>query len=333
MVFRILGAAVGLLFVLVPAISLFDGKTPVSELWLAPFLGLLFLTYGFMGPRRLSHAFSSSKSFLFPELSDLTLRQLGDYSAPTAAHDAPLAIGDASKARADGVPRQDAHLLEFVRYPVEFTATTSGYFRIWVVNLGLTIATLGIYSAWAKVRKRRYLYGHTRIGGEGFEYLARPLPILKGRLIALGLLIAVFAAGRFVPVLTERPWIGKVAFIALLVAIGPWIIVRSFAFNAHNTTYRNVRLRFDATYAACFKVVAVYGWLLLFGFLYPYFKRRLVEFVAANHYYGTTRFVLNDFMKPFIAAYWSGPSWHSGSWWCWSCYSQAPCLLAGRSWS
>src|SRR5437879_9460526 len=86
-------------------------------------------------------------------------------------------------------------------HPVQFTAAAGEYFRIWIVNLGLTIVTLGIYSAWAKVRKRRYLYSHTRIGGEGFEYRAKPLPILKGRLFALGLLVVLFAAGHFVPIL------------------------------------------------------------------------------------------------------------------------------------
>src|SRR6059058_745587 len=40
-----------------------------------------------------------------------------------------------------------------VRYRPEFTADPKEYFRIWIVNLALTIVTLGIYSAWAKVRK------------------------------------------------------------------------------------------------------------------------------------------------------------------------------------
>ena len=33
-----------------------------------------------------------------------------------------------------------------------FTGDGKEYFRIWVVNLLLTLATFGIYSAWAKVR-------------------------------------------------------------------------------------------------------------------------------------------------------------------------------------
>jgi uncharacterized membrane protein YjgN (DUF898 family) len=39
--------------------------------------------------------------------------------------------------------------------PFEFRATGSEYFRIWIVNLLLTLVTLGVYSPWAKVRRLR----------------------------------------------------------------------------------------------------------------------------------------------------------------------------------
>lgn len=42
------------------------------------------------------------------------------------------------------------------REAITFSATGSEYFRIWIVNLLLSIVTLGIYSAWAKVRRNRY---------------------------------------------------------------------------------------------------------------------------------------------------------------------------------
>jgi uncharacterized membrane protein YjgN (DUF898 family) len=182
------------------------------------------------------------------------------------------------------------------RHPVEFTADTGEYFRIWIVNLALTIATLGIYSAWAKVRKRRYFYGHTRIDGESFEYRAKPVAILKGRLIAVAAIAVFYGVGYVAPLYQWLLW------IPLLIG-GPWLLVRSLAFNAYNTAYRNVRFRFEGTYKACLKVVLVYGWLVLFGILYPYFKHRLIRFVAENHRYGTTRFEVADFKKPFIGAY------------------------------
>ena len=62
------------------------------------------------------------------------------------------------------------------------------YFRIWIVNLLLSLVTLGIYSAWAKVRRLRYFYGHTSVDGGTFGYHASPIAILKGRLIAYAVL-------------------------------------------------------------------------------------------------------------------------------------------------
>lgn len=40
--------------------------------------------------------------------------------------------------------------------PFRFTGTGSEYFRIWIVNWLLTLLTLGIYSAWAKVRRIQF---------------------------------------------------------------------------------------------------------------------------------------------------------------------------------
>ncbi|MGH8171895.1 MAG: DUF898 family protein, partial [Rhodanobacteraceae bacterium] len=70
-------------------------------------------------------------------------------------------------------------------HPFEFSGDAKEYFRIWIVNLALSIVTLGIFSAWAKVRTQRYFYGNTRVAGVPFEYTAKPWPILKGRLIAV----------------------------------------------------------------------------------------------------------------------------------------------------
>src|SRR5712691_2779560 len=185
------------------------------------------------------------------------------------------------------------------RHPVEFSASAGEYFRIWIVNLALTIVTLGIYSAWAKVRKRRYFYGHTRIEGESFEYRANPIAILKGRLIAVALFAAFYAISHFAPLYI---W----ALYLLLLFAGPWLVVRSLAFNAYNTAYRNVRFAFSGTYRTCLGLVLGYGLLTVvtFGLGFPFLRRRLVQFAAVSHSYGTTRFALDKgFKKPFVRPY------------------------------
>ena len=67
---------------------------------------------------------------------------------------------------------------------LRFSGTAGEYFGIWIVNLFLTVITLGIYSAWAKVRKKRYFYGNTWLVDSNFEYHGNPVAILKGRIIA-----------------------------------------------------------------------------------------------------------------------------------------------------
>ena len=84
-----------------------------------------------------------------------------------------------------------------VLLPFEFRGNGGEYFRIWIVNLLLTIVTLGIYSAWAKVRRLRYFYGNTFLDGQSFDYHGQPLAILKGRLIVVaGYVVFLVASHR-----------------------------------------------------------------------------------------------------------------------------------------
>lgn len=56
-----------------------------------------------------------------------------------------------------------------------FAGVADDYFRIWIVNLLLTLVTVGLWSPWAKVRKRRYFYGHTWLANANFEYHGNPV--------------------------------------------------------------------------------------------------------------------------------------------------------------
>ena len=85
--------------------------------------------------------------------------------------------------------------------PFEFHGRGGEYFGIWIVNLLLTIITLGIYSPWAKVRTKRYFYGKTLLNNTNFAYLADPMAILKGWLIAVAVLIVYSITASFVPLL------------------------------------------------------------------------------------------------------------------------------------
>ncbi|MEM8649149.1 MAG: YjgN family protein, partial [Pseudomonadota bacterium] len=111
----------------------------------------------------------------------------------------------------------------------------------------LSIVTLGIYTAWAKVRRLRYFYGNTWLDGHNFEYHAKPIQILIGRIIVVVVLV-IFN------VLAEvAPFIALALLIPYFLAF-PWLINKAIAFNARMTSYRNVRFSFDGSYGRAFYV-------------------------------------------------------------------------------
>jgi uncharacterized membrane protein YjgN (DUF898 family) len=98
-----------------------------------------------------------------------------------------------------------AHSAAAVSLPVEpqpltFTGSAREYFGIWIVNLALSVLTLGVYSAWAKVRRLQYFHRHTRLAGAPFDYHGSPIAILEGRIVAVNLLLIYTLAGQLGPV-------------------------------------------------------------------------------------------------------------------------------------
>jgi uncharacterized membrane protein YjgN (DUF898 family) len=168
---------------------------------------------------------------------------------------------------------------------LEFRGTAREYFGIWIVNTLLKIVTLGIYSAWAKVRRRKYFSGATLLGGEPFEYLANPMALFRGWMIAVAAFLLYMVAGRFSPLLAGL--IGIAIFAAM-----PWIVVRSRIFNCRNLAYRNIRLDFRPDYPEAYKVFLGISILvpLTLGLLFPYAIYRQKKFLAENCSFGATPF-------------------------------------------
>ncbi|WP_372831033.1 YjgN family protein [Pontibacterium sp.] len=166
----------------------------------------------------------------------------------------------------------------------QFHGKAGEFFRIWIVNLCLTILTLGIYSAWAKVRTHQYFYGHTTLGGSSFEYTALPMQILKGRLIAFGLFILYQVITNFFP-------LAALPMMLLFAAVLPWIIVRSMMFRHFNTRYRNIRFGFDGGYvqALIAYVLLPVGSAFTAGLLYPYAVCRQQRWLANHSRFGDTQ--------------------------------------------
>lgn len=184
------------------------------------------------------------------------------------------------------------------RVPLEFTGRGGEYFGIWIVNLLLTILTLGIYSAWAKVRRLQYFYRNTQLAGASFDYHGSPRAILKGRLIAVALLIAYQVAGSL------HPGLGLLVAVALALVL-PRLLLRSLQFRLANSSYRGLRFRFDARLKDAYRVFL--GWpVLAFVTIYllaPFCHQRLKQFQHGHAAFGQTRFSFTAPVRAFYALY------------------------------
>lgn len=201
---------------------------------------------------------------------------------------------------------------------LEFVGDARDYFRIWVVNLCLTLLTFGVFSAWAKVRKQRYFYSCTVLDGTPFQYLGQPIPIFKGRVIAACLFV-VYYATQYVA-LTVLPYV-----IAGAVVLGPWVISRSAAFKSRYTAYRNMTFTFHGGYEGAVRTIywlgvipmlaigSVFEWwgnlaimgvaFGLAGLLFPWWLCRLRSFVVTNTSFGGQRATFSATGRQFFKIY------------------------------
>jgi uncharacterized membrane protein YjgN (DUF898 family) len=132
---------------------------------------------------------------------------------------------------------------------LEFTGSGSEYFRIWIVNLLLTVCTLGLYYPWAKVRRLRYFYGNTLVDGQPLGFHGDPKQMLKGFLLVVALFASYSVAQQVSPIAAA------LAFV-LLAALWPALWKSSMQFRLANTSWRGLRFQFAGALPGAYKAVA-----------------------------------------------------------------------------
>ena len=123
---------------------------------------------------------------------------------------------------------------------LRFTGSGKEYFKIWIVNVLLTIITLGIYYPWAKVRNRRYFYANTNLADRNFEYHATGKQLFIGFLIGMVFFIIYSVLGQVNPSFAGGFML--IFFLAL-----PWLVWRSLMFNMRVTSFSNVHFSFKGS--------------------------------------------------------------------------------------
>jgi uncharacterized membrane protein YjgN (DUF898 family) len=202
---------------------------------------------------------------------------------------------DATTAEIPAAPRE---------FAFEFRGSGREYFSIWIVNLALTVITLGIYGAWAKVRTQRYFYGNTFVADQAFDYHASPVRILIGRTIAVTLLVSYNVTVNIYPS-------SILYWIPFFLVVVPWLINSSLRFHARNTSYRNVRFNFTGRYLGALRAYILWPFLgaCTFGLMVP-LARRVGDYYFINHHtFGGRPFNTQFPAKKIYLAYLYGILW------------------------
>jgi uncharacterized membrane protein YjgN (DUF898 family) len=134
--------------------------------------------------------------------------------------------------------------------PLRFVGSGSEYFRIWIVNLLLTLVTLGLYYPFAKVRRLRYFHGATEVGGSPLSFHADPWKMLRGYVLVAVLLGVYTGAGQF------SATAGAIAFL-IVAALWPALWHSSMRFRLANTGWRGLRFRYTGPLGGAYAVMAV----------------------------------------------------------------------------
>ncbi|PHQ90003.1 MAG: hypothetical protein COB42_05810 [Sulfurimonas sp.] len=149
---------------------------------------------------------------------------------------------------------------------LSFSGSASEYFKIWIVNIVLTIITLGVYYPWAKVRNKRYFYANTSLEDRNFEYHATGRQLLVGYLIAMVFLILYIVLQKISPV-------ASLGVIVVFLLALPWIILRSMVFNMKMTSFSNVHFEFIGSVGSSYitylatPIVMYISMGLIYGFI------------------------------------------------------------------
>jgi uncharacterized membrane protein YjgN (DUF898 family) len=172
---------------------------------------------------------------------------------------------------------------------VRFLGQRRFYWRLLIRGAVLLMVTLGIYRFWLATDVRRFLWSNTEIAGEALEYTGTALELLLGFLVAIALLIPVYA-GFFLATL-DLGILGKLSGVigfAALGVLGQYAIYRARRYRLTRTIYRGLRFHQKGS-AWGFAFRAILWWIvtaLTFGLAYPFQLASLECYKMRQTFYG-----------------------------------------------
>lgn len=165
-----------------------------------------------------------------------------------------------------------------------YLGNAGSLFGIFIVNLLLSICTLGIYSFWGKTRIRRYMTSHLSLNKDRLEYTGTGGELFTGWLKALLIFLPLIVA-------LEIPGVNLIAFPILfgIISVAIYLALR---YRLSRTRYRGIAFSLKGS-------VKTYLWMAIkralkniisLGIRIPKSDIVLWTYIANNMHYGVVPF-------------------------------------------
>jgi len=191
---------------------------------------------------------------------------------------------------------------------LSFHGSGGTLFGIQIVNMLLTIVTLGIYTFWGRVKVRKYLLSQTEFEGDRFAYHGTGKELFLGFLKA-GLVFSTIGLFNALPGLLglgkEIEIAARILTFVLLMVFIPIAIVGTLRYRLSRISWRGVRFSFRGKVMDFIKIF-LGGSLLSFitlGIYYPIFATRQYGYVASNAYFGNQKFHFDGQGRALLGSY------------------------------
>jgi len=173
---------------------------------------------------------------------------------------------------------------------LRFVGDRGDYWRLMIRGGVLQAITLGIYRFWLFTDMRRFLWASTEVEGETLEYTGTAVELLIGFLMAIGILVPIYAllfvASLELGILSILS--GVLAFV-VLAGFGQYAVYRARRYRLTRTVFRGLRFHQGGS-AVRYAVRAMLWWIpigMTLGLASPWATANLERYKMRNTFYGS----------------------------------------------
>jgi len=183
----------------------------------------------------------------------------------------------------------DASLRPAAPLRLRFAGDRGDYWRLMIRGGALQAVTLGIYRFWLFTDMRRFLWASTEVEGETLEYTGTAVELLIGFLMAIGILVPVYAllfvASLEFGILSR---LSGVVAVVVLAGFGQYAAYRARRYRLTRTVFRGLRFHQGGS-PVRYAVRAMLWWIpigVTLGLASPWATANLERYKMRNTFYG-----------------------------------------------